>query len=105
MDHDEFKNNQKFRRKIVDAKQSGMFKFPDGSVEFYRDGKRHREDGPAVLTADGGLLWYCEDRLHRDDGPAVQDADGDLGWYHHGKLHRPDGPPLVMNKGARTQWF
>ena len=30
----------------------------DGTKEWYRDGKRHREDGPAIERADGTKEWY-----------------------------------------------
>ena len=38
---------------------------------YYNNGKRHREDGPAVEYSDGTKIWYINDKLHRDDGPAV----------------------------------
>lgn len=94
-----------FQERIREKKLSGRFAFPNGSIEFYQNGKRHREDGPAILATEGGELWYWEDKLHRTDGPAVKDADGDLAWYKHGKLHREDGPALISGDGNRKAWF
>jgi len=52
---------------------------------FWRlNGKRHREDGPAVEFADGGRSWYLNGKFHREDGPAVEWADGDRSWYLNG---------------------
>ena len=30
----------------------------DGTKEWYRDGKLHREDGPAVERSNGTKEWY-----------------------------------------------
>lgn len=88
---------------------------PDGiSVtrqEWYKDGNRHREDGPAVIEyrEDGRIReeeWWFSDRLHRagagpEDGPAVivYREDGSVKqrtWYHHGRLHRAGGPAEIL---------
>lgn len=37
------------------------------------DGRRHREDGPAIIHTNGGQLWYLLGKQHRIDGPAVVD--------------------------------
>ena len=52
----------------------------DGSKHWYKNGKRHREDGPAVEYADGYKKWYINGLLHREDGPAVE-YDDDKRWY------------------------
>jgi len=59
---------------------------------WYRNGHLHRDDGPAIVEADGTREWYRNGRLHRDDGPAVEHPDGFKAWYRRGKLHREDGP-------------
>jgi len=41
-----------------------------------KEGKLHREDGPAVEFAHGSKLWYLNDKCHRDDGPAVERTNG-----------------------------
>jgi hypothetical protein len=37
-----------------------------------KNGKLHREDGPAVEYADGSKKWYLNGKLHREGGPAVE---------------------------------
>ena len=49
------------------------------------NGKRHREDGPAIEFADGYKEWWINDKLHREDGPAIETANGTKAWYYHGK--------------------
>jgi len=56
-----------------------------GDKYWYIDGKRHREDGPAVEYADGGKLWYLNGERHREDGPAVEYADGNKYWFLNGE--------------------
>jgi len=48
---------------------------------YYKDGELHREDGPAVESADGGKEWYQKGKRHREDGPAIEYADGDKSWW------------------------
>ena len=78
---------------------------PDGTVVewWYRNGRRHREDGPAYVERhpDGTIVerWYRNDELHREDGPAYvrRSPDGAVieQWYRNNKLHREDGPAYV----------
>ena len=44
--------------------------------------------------ADGDKSWYLNGKRHREDGPAIEDADGDKFWYLNGKQHREDGPAI-----------
>ena len=58
--------------------------YPDGCKEWYRNGKPHRDYGPAVEMADGSRYWYRNGLVHRDDGPAVELANGSRYWYRNG---------------------
>src|ERR1700691_2755781 len=40
-------------------------------IEYYLNGKSHREDGPAVIRKDGTISYYLNGKSHREDGPAV----------------------------------
>jgi hypothetical protein len=55
------------------------------SRTWHLNGKRHREDGPAVEYANGTKSWCLNDKLHREDGPAVEYADGYKSWYLNDK--------------------
>ena len=68
----------------------------NGTKFWYRDGKLHREDGPAAEYADGDKEWYLNGELHREDGPAIEYASGTKHWYL-------DGEALTENQfNART---
>jgi hypothetical protein len=70
--------------------------YDTGNKFWYLNGKRHREDGPAIELANGSKFWYLDDIRHREDGPAVEYADGTKRWYLNGELHREDGPVKEM---------
>ena len=53
----------------------------DNRVEWYFEGKLHREGGPACEYADGTKSWYKNGKLHREDGPAIEYYSGDKSWY------------------------
>lgn len=63
---------------------NGMYQ-DEHKKTWYKDGKPHREDGPAVIWNFGATYWWFEGKLHRDDGPAVNDGGLSVWWYH-GKL-------------------
>lgn len=77
----------------------------DGSKEWYRDGKLHREDGPAIERANGDKEWYRNGRLHREDGPAIERADGSKLWYRDNKLHRADDEPAFEGADGSKEWW
>ena len=68
------------------------------SISFYKNGKRHRDDGPAIIRSNRYQAWYKNDQRHRDDGPAVIYADGNEAWYKNGQRHRDNGPAVKTDK-------
>jgi len=76
----------------------------DGIKHWYLNGKRHREDGPAVESADGSKEWWLNGKLHREDGPAFEGSDGYRAWYLNGKRHREDGPAVEWANGSK-EWY
>ena len=80
-------------RKLMPRNRSEKSEPPvdaDGDRRWYRDGKLHREDGPAIEWPDGTKHWYRDDKLHREDGPAVEWADGAKEWYRDGVFIREE---------------
>ena len=59
--------------------------YSDGYKAWYLNGKRHREDGPALEDSDGDKAWYLNNKLHREDGPAVEYSKGYKEWYLNDK--------------------
>lgn len=79
----------------------------DGGFRKYRDGKLHCDDGPALFSpfADGALIWFREGHKHKLDGPAAKWDDGTQEWWVEGCLHRIDGPAVVDPKGEHQWWI
>ena len=77
--------------------------YSDGSQHWYLNGKRHREDGPAIIRADGSEEWYLNGKRHREDGPAVIDAWGTQ-WWLNGFPHRENGSATIW-ANASKYWF
>ena len=85
-------------------------KVNNGTKSWYLNGKKHREDGPAIEYANGYKAWYLNGELHREDGPAIEYADGDKAWYlngvryteerHYNKL-KPKAKELTMEELAK----
>ena len=76
----------------------------DGTKRWYNEqGKRHREDGPAIVYPDGSV-WYLNGQYHREDGPAVEWATGRKEWWLNGKRHREDGPAYEGFTGSKS-WY
>ena len=70
-----------------------------------KEGRLHREDGPAVEFADGDKLWYKNGQLHREDGPAIEEAiGGTRGWYQSGEYYRRDGPSIERAREYKS-WY
>lgn len=44
----------------------------DAGLHWYKDGKPHREDGPAKIFVSGVKQWWWEGKLHRLDGPCIE---------------------------------
>ncbi|HYD18896.1 MAG TPA: hypothetical protein VEF76_10495 [Patescibacteria group bacterium] len=76
----------------------------DGSKEWYRNGRWDRDDGPAVEMADGTKVWMRDDKIHREGGPAVEHANGTKEWYSDGRLHRETGPAIERPNGTKV-WY
>lgn len=89
--------------KILRKTTEQMIESPDGSVTYLRNGRVHRDNGPALTRANGEMYWYQEGQLHREDGPAAY-TPGSKSWYCKGKLHREDGPAVEWIDGTK-EWY
>jgi len=78
--------------------------YENGHKEWYLNDVLHREDGPAIESADGTKSWYLNGERHREDGPAIEWASGDKFWYLNGKLHHEDGPAIEWAYGTKF-WY
>jgi hypothetical protein len=74
----------------------------DGTKEWFLNGIRHREDGPAIESGDY-QKWYLNGQFHRVGGPAIIHTNGNKSWYLNGVRHREDGP-AVESSGDKF-WY
>lgn len=78
-------NGIEYTEKEFLAKMNLPFIDNKGNKFWYnKEGKYHREDGPAVIWKDGSKTWYKDGLPHRDDGPAVEDIIDGPAWYLDG---------------------
>ncbi len=81
---------------------SGLMVRADGTREWYRRGRLHREDGPAIELSDGSKGWAEDGVWHRVGGPAVELADGTTQSYIRG---RPPVAPCDFANHRLPQTF
>jgi len=93
------------RRPGEEQRITGILTWSTGTRRWYRDGKYHRDDGPAVENANGDLEWIIDGVRHREGGPAMTTTSGQESWWANGKLHRVDGPAYTHPDGSMEWWF
>lgn len=69
---------------------TGMATYPSGTKKYFKDGKLHREDGPAIEWSTGGESWYVNGLKHRNDGPSFKNTNDTIRhWHMDGKVVSP----------------
>ncbi len=61
--------------------------YSDGFCSYWKNGERHRVDGPAIIHADGSHLYFINGKLHRLDGPAIDTVNCKEWWYQNTKIN------------------
>lgn len=71
--------------------------------EYLEAGVWHREDGPALRVSDGLEAWYRYGKLHRADSPAISDqSSGYKAWFLDGVVQRVEHPSGVIFEQAKA---
>lgn len=105
---------------------SSLEKHNTGDEIWYKNGVKHRDNGPATTYEFGCKEWWQRGKLHREDGPAVKYGDyedwridgwrhriggpavikesGEKKWYYSGLKHR-DGFPAIIYKDGSDSWY
>ena len=74
-------------------------------VEHTKNGHWHCEDEPALVWFDGVREWWLNGKRHRNTGPAIYSLKGKhMEWWQHGQLHRLDGPAVIDAYGNKY-WY
>jgi hypothetical protein len=55
----------------------------NGYKSWHKQGILHRENGPALICKKC-CVYYFEGKKHRDDGPAIELSDGRKKWFVYG---------------------
>ena len=77
---------------------TGIVEWANGNKEWYRNGKLHRESGPALEYANGTKYWYLNGECHRESGPAIEWANGDKFWYLNDKEYTESAYKAEISK-------
>ena len=75
----------------------------DNDIYWFKNGKFHREDGPAVEWTDGSKFWYKNGLLHREDGPAIEYTDGDKAWRLNGEHFYTEQDWLITTRKIKLE--
>jgi hypothetical protein len=70
---------------------------------WYQHGKKHRDnDEPAVICLDGTREWHKHDKRHRETGPARIGSDGTQEWWIGGtQVSEADYPRALLEWKVR----
>jgi hypothetical protein len=81
------------------APQNGLVVSEDGTQKWYRNGKQHREDGPADINPDGTQKWilYVGGRVVQMAGTILS-----IGLCEF-DLADPDSPNLIRKHLSRLK--
>jgi len=72
------------------------------TYKYYRNGKLHRDDGPAVIRPDGTQEWYKEGKLYIENRPTIIYKYGSENSYNNNKLYGNNGHDILS---SRTQEY
>jgi hypothetical protein len=76
-----------------------------GYEAYFINGKRHRVDGPARIWPNGQLEYFQNDVLHREDGPAIIFPDSYKAYYINGQRHREGGPARIWDDNTAEYYI
>lgn len=78
-----------------------------GTIRYFnKDNHYHRIHGPAVIWPSGTEFWFKNGERHRLDGPAFIDYEyGHEEWWVNGHPHRLDGPAVIFSNGSEKEWW
>lgn len=58
----------------------------DGTIRYYKNGKLHNDNGPAIEYVNTAKAWLINGQFHRKDGPAIEYVNGSKEWWINGKF-------------------
>jgi hypothetical protein len=95
----------KLQRPIdMPANFTGILELENVGKIWFKNGIKHREDGPAVEYLSGTKEWFINGLSHREDSPAKEYSGGSKEWHYEGKFHRVDGPTRIGDDNLGNSW-
>lgn len=55
----------------------------------------------SILASSRGMYWYKNGKNHRDGGPAIIYPNGNKHWFQNGLWHGEDGPAAIYSDGRK----
>jgi hypothetical protein len=77
---------------------TGILEFRDGEKRWFLNGKRNREDGPAIECPNGNKFWFLNGKYHCENGPAIERIDGTKKWYLNGEEYSEEQWKIEVEK-------
>lgn len=68
---------------------TGVIKWEEARICYYKKGKYHREGGPAIVYPTALKYWCFEGKPHRTDGPAIEYSNMEKEWCIEGNCYTP----------------
>ncbi len=83
----------------------GPYTDSHGNICYVKNGRFHREDGPARVCVKKGWSsstkeWWVDGLLHREDGPAIEYYSGAKRFKNNAISHGVCGPVI-----EKKRWF
>ena len=82
--------------------------YADGSISVCNEngGLHSYNDEPSYIAHDGTLYWHKDGRSHRDYGPAIIYLNGRKEWLKDGFYYeREDGPSIISSTGNKEYYI
>lgn len=75
-------------------------------LEYGRHGLHYLNGEPftGIEDGEGYHIYYKYGKFHREDGPALEWWDGEKAWWVNGERHRTDGPAIIWSSGGVEWW-
>ena len=80
-----FRNSNSLIDYAESKKITGCLRLKREASYWYKEGKLHREDGPAIEYKNGIKEWFQNGIRHRINGPAIEYPNARIAWYIKGE--------------------
>ena len=75
----------------------------NNDIVWFKNGKEHREDGPAFECLSGYKAWFKNGLWHREDGPAREWPNGDKAWYLSGVRYNSEQEWIIATRKIKLE--